>query len=147
MVSDDQTPGPPPASAVPTSSVPTSGMPASSMPSPGAPAAAPAPRRRGRRILLILAIVIAFLVVLGGTIGVVAYDKATAIDRSTPDVGDEQFLQAAVVDRDAVRVGLFVCASWPVADAMNATKLDARPDLRVNWGITSLTENGDQSDG
>jgi hypothetical protein len=119
-------------------------MPASVVPASGAQAA-PAPRRRARRILLILAIVVAFLVVLGGTIGVVAYDKATAIDRSTPDVVTDQFMQAATVDRDAVRVGLFVCANYPVADAMNATKLDSRQDLHVNWGITSLAENGDRA--
>jgi hypothetical protein len=93
-----------------------------------------------------VAIVVAFLVLLGGTIGVVAYDKATAIDRSTPDVVADQFMQAATVDRDAVRVGLFVCASWAVADAMNATRLDARPDLHVNWGITKLTQNGNRAE-
>jgi hypothetical protein len=119
------------------------------MPSSGAAPAVAAPARaprRGRRILLIVAIVVAFLIVLGGTIGVVAYDRATAIDRSTPDVVADQFMQAATVDRDAVRVGLFVCASFPAADAMNATKLDARQDLHVNWGITSLTQTGDRAE-
>ena len=137
MVSDEQ--NLPPGSAVPTSA------PSSATPASGAPVPVGAAPRRGRRILLIVVIAVAFLAVLGGTIGVVAYDKATAIDRSTPDVVIDQFLQAALVDRDADRVGLFVCARWPVADAMNATRLDARTDLHVNWGITSLTRTGDQA--
>jgi hypothetical protein len=135
VVSDEQ--NLPPGSAVPTSA-PASAAPAS-------PASAAAAPRRGRRTLLVVVIAVAFLAVLGGTIGVVAYDKATAIDRSTPDVVVDQFLQAALVDRDAVRVGLFVCGRWPVADAMNATRLDARTELHVNWGITSLTRTGDQA--
>jgi hypothetical protein len=134
-------------SGLPASAAPSSGAPSSSgaQASSGAQTVAQAPRRRGRRVLLIVAIVVAFLAVLGGTIGVVAYDKATAIDRSTPDVVTDQFLQAALVDKNATRVGLFVCSTWPVADAMNATKL-ARPDFHVNWGITSVSQNGDRAE-
>jgi hypothetical protein len=141
VVSDDQTPGPAPASAQPTSAVPASGDPGSATPSPAAPAAAPAGRRPGRRALLIVAIAVVFLVLLGGAIGVVAYDKATAIDRSTPGVATQQFLQAALVDRDPGRVGLFICVRWSVADAMRATALVSVPGLNVNWGIIAQTQN------
>ena len=119
MVSDEQYPGPPP---VTTSAVPSSVPPAAAVPSSAGPGAATATRRprRGRRVLLIVAIVVAFLLLLGGTIGVVAYDKATAIDRSTPTVVIRQFMEAAALDHDSTRVGLFVCQGWSAADAMSA---------------------------
>jgi len=149
VVSDDQNPGPPPVSAVPTSAVPplipsqTSAMPSSgAAPAVGAPARAP---RRGRRILLIVAIVVAFLVLLGGTIGVVAYDKATAIDRSTPGAVTQQFLEAAIIAKDPARVGLFICARWTVSGAMAATGAASRPDLSVNWGIIDQSQNGESA--
>ena len=147
MVSDDQNPGPPPASAVPTSALPPL-IPsqASAVPSSGAAPAVAAPARaprRGRRILLIVAIVVAFLVLLGGTIGVVAYDKATAIDRSTPTVVIRQFMEAAALDHDSARVSLFVCQRWSASAAMTAVVLPSVPNLRVNWGVTSVVENGD----
>jgi hypothetical protein len=113
-------------------------------------AAAPAPvpaRKRGRfrRLLLVVAVIVGSSVVLGGAIGVVVYDKATAIDRSTPTVAVRQFLQAAVVDRDVSRIALFVCAQWSPTEALSAVgeKLDA--SVMVNWGVTSVQESGDQA--
>jgi hypothetical protein len=92
-----------------------------------------------------VAIVVAFLVLLGGTIGVAAYDRATAVDRSTPGAVTQQFLEAAVVTKDPARVGLFICARWPVSEAMAATGAAARPDISVNWGIVDQTQNGDNA--
>jgi hypothetical protein len=137
VVSDDQNPGPPPASAVPTAAVPTSGTPA-------APAASGAPKKR-RRILLVVAIVVAFLVLLGGSIGVVAYDRATAIDRSTPEVVIRQFVGAAAIDHDLARANLFVCGQWSAADALTKMSLPTTPNLSINWGVRSVTQNGDQA--
>jgi hypothetical protein len=125
VVSDDQNPGPPPASAVPTAAVPTSGTPA-------APAASGAPKKR-RRILLIVAIVVAFLVLLGGSIGVVAYDRATAIDRSTPAVTVEQLLTAIFVEDDAARAGLFLCAGVDVHDAFAQARDLVGADAKPSW--------------
>jgi hypothetical protein len=135
VVSDEQ--NLPPGSAVPTSA-PASAAPAS-------PASAAAAPRRGRRTLLVVVIAVAFLAVLGGTIGVVAYDKATAIDRSTPGVVTQQFMQAALIDRDPARVSLFLCSNWSVSDAMAATAPASQPDIRVNWGITEQSRDGNHA--
>ena len=89
-----------------------------------------------------MAIALAILVVVGGSIGIVAYDKATAIDRSTPDVAAERFLHAVIVVRDEATVGLYICQSWSASEAIEVAGLPSNPALQVNWGDTSLTQNG-----
>jgi hypothetical protein len=123
---------PPPLPAPAVGSPPPATVPvASGIPGPAAP------RRRKGRILLILAIVVASLVVLGGIAGVVVYGQATKIDRSTPTVVARQFLQAALVEKDVGRVGLFVCGQWPAVQALAAADPHLDPAITVAWGITS----------
>jgi hypothetical protein len=112
----------------PISAVPSSGPP---VPAPSAQPAAPA--RRKRRILLPVLIVVICLVFVGGGVGLIAYDKATAIDRSTPTVSVQQLLTAIFVEEDQSRVALFLCPSFTATDAMaHAHELvgaDAKPSV------------------
>jgi hypothetical protein len=74
------------------------------------------------------------------------YDKATAIDRSTPTVAVRNYLQTALVDRDAARLALFVCSRWSTTEAMAALGERPDPSVRVNWGVTSVQEAGDRAE-
>jgi hypothetical protein len=93
----------------------------------------PAGSRRKRRFLLPVAIIVAVLVLAGGGVGLIAYDRATAINRSTPSVSVQQFLTAVFVEEDSARVALFVCPSLKVADAMSRARelvgTDAKPSV------------------
>ena len=75
--------------------------------------------------------------------GLVVYNRATAIDRSTPTVVAEQFLGASLIDRDAGRVTLFVCESWPAADALAATAMPT--GASVSWDEFTLQPEGDDT--
>jgi hypothetical protein len=114
--------------------------------SPAVGSAATRSGRRLRRVLLVAAVVLASVVTVAGAFGVFVYDKATAIDRSTPAVAVQNFLQAALVDGDATRLALFVCSRWSASEAMTAVGEKRDPSLRVNWGITSVQEAGDRAE-
>jgi hypothetical protein len=73
--------------------------------------------------------------------GFVVYNRATAIDRSTPTVVAEQFLGASLIDRDAGRVSLFVCDSWPATDALAATTMP--PGASVSWDEFTVVPEDD----
>lgn len=95
----------------------------------------PAPRpRKGRRVLLILVLALAGVLVVGAGTAFVIYDKATAIDRSTPEVVVGQFLRASLVERDLAKLSLFVCDQWSAQSAMEVVA--PPPDNRVviSWG-------------
>lgn len=113
---------------------------------PTAEGAAPAPLVRPRRsrkvqVLLILLIVLGGLVVVGGAAGVILYDQATKIDRSTPAVTIDQFLQAGLVEKDAARVGLFTCDEWSGPDALAQLLPLVGPDVTASWGVVSVPLN------
>jgi hypothetical protein len=97
--------------------------------------AATSPRsHRLRNVLLIIA---AFVIGLGGVAAGTAfylYDKATAIDRSTPEVVVDQFLRATLVQRDPDRVALFVCQQWSAQQANDDVRPPANPNVDVSWG-------------
>jgi hypothetical protein len=91
----------------------------------------------------VVAIVAAFIVIVGGGTAFFVYDRATAIDRSTPEVVVVQFLRATLVERDVRRIGLFVCNEWPAEQALAAAKPPTNPDISVSWGdLASTTRNG-----
>ncbi len=102
----------------------------------GQPARASTPPR-SHRLRNLLLIVVAFAVVLGavgaGTLFYL-YDRATAIDRSTPELVAGQFLRAALVERDSSRVSLFVCSQWTAAEATNDVSAPTNPKISVSWG-------------
>jgi hypothetical protein len=77
-------------------------------------------------------------VLLAGTVAIVVYNKATAIDRSTPVVSASAFLRAVFVDADPAQVGLYTCASWPGAQALSETRTLADPEAHVSWDTFSV---------
>jgi hypothetical protein len=95
-----------------------------------------------RNVLLIVG---GFLLVIGGIAGGALfyfYDKATAIDRSTPQVSTRQFLDAALVQKDPSRVGLFVCGAWSAEEAIEAMGVPAE-GVVVTWGDSVANVTGD----
>jgi hypothetical protein len=100
-------------------------------------------RRRKPSLQLIVALVFIGLILVAGTIGLIIYDRATAIDRSTPTVVVGQFLVASFDDRDPRRVALFVCEQLQPNQALDDTLNGLDTDLSVSWGDFST----DQSDG
>jgi hypothetical protein len=84
-------------------------------------------------VLLVLAIVLGFVMVLAGAVGVVVYDRATAIDRSTPVVSGDAFLHAALVEGTVARVGLFTCQRWSAQDALAAVTALTDPEAKSSW--------------
>jgi len=98
--------------------------------------------RRVRKILLIVAGFVAALgVAAGGTLFYV-YDKATAIDRSTPQVVVEQFLDAALMLRDSDRIALFTCRQWSALEAAQKVGAPANPKIAPSWGDFSTRVEG-----
>ena len=90
------------------------------------------PRRR-RPVLLAFVVIVGAVALIGAATAVYLYDRATAIDRSTPAVVAEQLLQAALAEEDAARVGLFICNDWSSADAMAQLRSNIDPEVQVGW--------------
>jgi len=115
----------------------------------GSPAApAPAATRRPHRVRNLVLIVAAFFVALGAIAGgalLFFYDRTTAIDRSTPQIVTDQFLDSALALKDPARVALYVCDSWSAEQAMQA--IDAPTDPRVSpfWGDPVVETAGDSA--
>ncbi|WP_422734915.1 hypothetical protein ACN26Y_09280 [Micromonospora sp. WMMD558] len=119
-------------------------------PPPLAPAPIP-PRRRVRTILTVTAAVFVALLLGGLAAGYVLYDRATAPDRSAPDVVVDNYLRAFLVDRNDTRADLFTCDQPGVA-ALAALRAEIEQreanfdvDVRVSWGSLSrsTTEQGE----
>ncbi|GGM60125.1 hypothetical protein GCM10011608_51450 [Micromonospora sonchi] len=108
------------------------------------PAVAPAPQRPRRRLRTVLAVVagtVAALCLGGGVTGYLLYDRATAPDRSAPDVVVDNYLRAFLVDRNDVRANLFVCegnTDFAAVRALRAEALRRESDfgvtVRISWG-------------
>jgi hypothetical protein len=86
--------------------------------------------------------VLGFVVVVGGGTAFVIYDRATAIDRSSPEVTTDQFLDSVLVLRDPARISLFVCSSWSAQDALAQAKPPDDSRVAISWGDLSVQENG-----
>jgi hypothetical protein len=112
---------------------------------PPTPAPGPKGRRFGGRILLVLAVVLAAVLIVGGGAAFVIYDKATAIDRSSPEVVVQQFLRAGLTDRDPARVSLFVCRQWSADEAMKKIAPPADERIFISWGDYVSTRTGDKA--
>jgi hypothetical protein len=96
-------------------------------------------------VVLIVAGFIATLGVVAGGSLLYFYDRATAIDRSTPQVVTEQFLDAALVLNDPERVSLFVCHEWSAKEAMQAVARPADQRIAVEWGSFLTRTAGDHA--
>jgi hypothetical protein len=112
---------------------------------PGAPPAqaappAPAGRSRKRIVLLVLGGLLA-LAVMGAGVLFFLYDRATAPDRSAPDVVVDNYLRAYLVDRNDVKAQLFLCRDSTDLAAVQALRAEVERReaqfnvvVRVSWG-------------
>ncbi|MGW4153686.1 hypothetical protein ACWEDF_11095 [Micromonospora chersina] len=118
---------------------------------PPAPAPAPArPKRRLRTVLAVVAGVLALLCVGGAVVGFVLYDRATAPDRSAPDVVVANYIQAFLADRNDTKAQGFTCKGTADLDDLRALRDDlvAREKrfdttISVSWGALSVEQSGD----
>jgi hypothetical protein len=101
-------------------------------------------RRRKPSAQLIVALAFFGLILIAGTVGLIIYDRATAIDRSTPTVVVDQFLVASFDDRDPRRVAFFICDQLQPDQALADTIGGIDMNLSVSWGDFS-TDQGDGS--
>ncbi|WFE42486.1 hypothetical protein [Micromonospora sp. WMMD998] len=118
---------------------------------PPAPAPGPVrPKRPLRTALTIIAGVLALLCTGGALVGFVLYDRATAPDRSAPDVVVDNYLRALLVDRNDTRTQEFTCGGRSELDGVRALRDDlvAREQrfgtrISVSWGPLAVQESGD----
>ncbi|WFE36799.1 hypothetical protein [Micromonospora sp. WMMD975] len=118
---------------------------------PPAPAPVPVrPKRPLRTALTIIAGVLALLCAGGALVGFVLYDRATAPDRSAPDVVVDNYLRAFLVDRNDTKAKEFACSS--AADLEAPRRLRAEIEqreanfdvvVRVSWGPLARAKNDD----
>ncbi|MGV9216214.1 hypothetical protein ACTFTM_30550 [Micromonospora sp. RB23] len=87
-------------------------------------------------MLIVVGGVLALLLLGGVAAGLVLYNRAAAPDRSAPDVVVVNYLQAALVSRDANRAKLFTCdGSVPALDEFNAQVVQREHELGVSFSI------------
>ncbi|MEU1966960.1 hypothetical protein ABZ541_10645 [Micromonospora sediminicola] len=121
---------------------------------PPAPAPLPVrPKRPLRTVLMVVAGVLALLCTGGAVVGFVLYDRATAPDRSAPDVVVDNYLRAFLVDRNDTRAQEFACASEADLDAVRALRAEVEQReanfdvvVRVSWGPLSTFKRGVDED-
>lgn len=116
-----------------------------------APEQPPARRRRpwlGRALLLIL-VAAGGAALVAGSIGFFAYDRATRIDRSAPDVAVDNYLRALLVERDEARSRLYACSNGARLGEIEGYRADTEQRegryatrISVSWG--GLTVTGDR---
>ncbi|MFG1742232.1 hypothetical protein ACGFLT_29830 [Micromonospora chalcea] len=118
---------------------------------PLAPAPAPVrPKRSLRTVIAVVAGVLALLCTGGAVVGFVLYDRATAPDRSAPDVVVDNYLRAFLVDRNDTKAEEFACKSDGDLDAVRGLRAEVEQReanfdvvVRVTWGPLTRVENGD----
>ncbi|MFF0150802.1 hypothetical protein [Micromonospora sp. NPDC005203] len=113
-------------------------------PAPVPPQTQPPPRRM-RTMLTVVAGVLALLCLGGLATGLVLYHRASAPDRSAPDVVVDNYLRAFLVDRNDARADLFTCEGGSQLEAMRSLRTDllAREKrfgvtIAVSWGSLSV---------
>ena len=88
-------------------------------------------------LLIVASFVAALGVAAGGTL-LYVYDQATAIDRSTPQVVVEQFLDATLILNNSDRVSLFVCKQWSAEAALLAVAPPTDKRVAVSGAVSLL---------
>ncbi|MFI7603621.1 hypothetical protein ACIBTV_00675 [Micromonospora sp. NPDC049366] len=146
------TPGvPTPAPAPAPAQVPAQRPPSEQLPPPPAPPTPARPRRRVRTVLTVVAGVLALLCLGGGIAGYVLYDRATAPDRSAPDVVVDNYLRAFLVDRNDVKAEQFTCGRpldqlRELRDDLLVREERFGVPLSVSWGRLDVQRQGDRAD-
>lgn len=118
---------------------------------PPAPAPTPVrPRRRLRMVLAIVAGVMALLCGTGAVVGFVLYDRATAPDRSAPDVVVAGYIQAFLVERNDTKAKEFICKSGGDLSAVRSLRAEVEQReanfnvvVKVSWGPLTRAKEGD----
>ncbi|MFC4146718.1 hypothetical protein ACFO0M_10670 [Micromonospora mangrovi] len=131
------------------SRVPAQRTPPSEQLAPPAPAPAPErPRRRLRTVLTVVAGVLALVCAGGAVAGYVLYDRATAPDRSAPDVVVDNYLRAFLVDRNDTKANQYTCEGNNDLGAVRDLRAEAQQReanfnvvVRVSWGPLTRAKN------
>jgi hypothetical protein len=105
-------------------------------------------------VIIIAAAGFAIFGLMGAVAAYVVYDKATAPDRSAPDVVVSNYLRAYLVDRDETQTNLYVCDGGSrdlgSIEALRADLLDRerrfQTPLVVKWGRLDVQEEGDSAE-
>jgi hypothetical protein len=94
--------------------------------------------------------VLALLCAGGAVVGFVLYDRATAPDRSAPDVVVDNYLRAFLVDRNDAKAQELACEAGGDLSAVQGLReeLEQRETnfhvlVRVSWGPLTRAKNGD----
>ncbi|MEU8284416.1 hypothetical protein AB0C01_08770 [Micromonospora sp. NPDC048905] len=118
-------------------------------PAPVPPQTQPPPRRM-RTMLTVVAGVLTLLCLGGLATGLVLYHRASAPDRSAPDVVVDNYLRAFLVDRNDARADLFTCEGGSQMEAIRSLRTDllAREKrfgvtIAVSWGSLSVQKRDD----
>ncbi|PTA44121.1 hypothetical protein [Micromonospora sp. RP3T] len=117
---------------------------------PPAPAPVPAhPKRPLRTVLAVVAGVVALLCAGGAVVGFVLYDRATAPDRSAPDVVVANYVQTYLIDRNDTKAQEFACRDSDDLDGMRALRAELEQreanfgvEIKVSWGPLVQVNNG-----
>ena len=117
---------------------------------PPAPAPAPVrPKRSLRTVIGVVAGVLALLCTGGAVAGFVLYDRATAPDRSAPDVVVANYMRAFLIDRNDTKAQEFACSDTGGLVGMRdlRAELEQREDtfgvsIKVSWGPLLQAEDG-----
>ncbi|MFI7576195.1 hypothetical protein [Micromonospora sp. NPDC049497] len=135
------------------SRVPAQRPPSDHLAPPGPAPAPERPRRRLRTVLTVVAAVLTSLVLGGIVAGYLLYDRATAPDRSAPDVVVDNYLRAFLVDRNDTRANLYTCDGGGDTGRLRALRDDlvAREqrfgtNLSVSWGSLRVERQGNSAD-
>ncbi|WDZ87930.1 hypothetical protein [Micromonospora cathayae] len=122
-------------------------------PPPEAPVPVP-PRRRLRTVLTVAGVALTVLLLSGVVTVFILYDRASAPDRSAPDVVVDNYLRAYLVDRNDAKAGLFTCDHAPEGlSDLHALRADLESrekrfgtDISVKWGPLTMQRQGDAAE-
>ncbi|SCG52594.1 hypothetical protein [Micromonospora inositola] len=120
---------------------------------PPEPAPAPErPRRRLRTVLSVVSGLLALLCVGGAVTGFILYDRATAPDRSAPDVVVDNYLRAFLVDRNDTKASEFACEGGGelgdlrlLRDDLVARERRFGTTISVSWGGLTVQQQDDSA--
>ncbi|MEV1144766.1 hypothetical protein [Micromonospora sp. NPDC049799] len=134
------------------SRVPAQRPPSDHLAPPGPAPAPERPRRRLRTVLTVVAAVLTSLVLGGIVAGYLLYDRATAPDRSAPDVVVSGYLNAFLRERNDTRANLFTCDEADMAelralrDDLVAREQRFATNISVSWGSLQVNRQGDTAE-
>ncbi|MEU8084213.1 hypothetical protein AB0B57_11425 [Micromonospora sp. NPDC049101] len=118
-------------------------------PAPGPPESQP-PRRRMRTVLTVVAGVLALLCLGGLVTGLVLYHRASAPDRSTPDVAVAGFIQSFLADRNDARASELLCETDADLDDLRLLREDLltreqrfNATISTSWEDINIQRQGD----